>query len=97
MHKSEDRMRKQTILVVLVTVATMAVLVACGVPKADYDKISTALEQTSQDKLACTVQRVKDEDQLARLQREVAMLTKANVNLKAKLALKKPAAVKTKK
>jgi hypothetical protein len=90
-------MRTQTVLITCMAVATMAGLAACGVPKADYDKITTELQQVNQDKSACTDQRVKDKDQLARLQGEVAMLTKENVNLKAKLAIKKPAAKKTKK
>jgi len=90
-------MRKQTMLAMFVAVATMAALAACGVPKADYDKVTTELQQVNQDKSACTDQLVKDKDQLAKLQGEVAMLTRENVNLKAKLAPKKPAAKKTKK
>lgn len=88
-------MSKQAVLITFVAVATMATLVACGVPDADYDKIATELLQANQDKSACTDELVKGKNQLARLQEEVAILTKENVSLKAKLAPKKPVAKKT--
>jgi regulator of replication initiation timing len=88
-------MSKQTVLIAFVAVATMADLVACGVPEADYDKIATELLQANRNKFACTDELGKNKDQLARLQEEVAMLTKENVSLKARLAPKKPVAEKT--
>ncbi len=83
---------RTTILGAVVAVVTLAALVACGVPKADYDKVTKELQQANQDKMACSDQLAKDKDQVSQLQSQVASLTKENGELKAKLAPKKPAA-----
>jgi transcription initiation factor IIF auxiliary subunit len=90
-------MRDKTTLITCVAVATMAAMDACGVPKADYEKITTALQQANEEHSMCSEQLVKEKDQLVHLQGEVAMLTKENVKLKSKLAPKKPAAKKRQK
>jgi transcription initiation factor IIF auxiliary subunit len=90
-------MSKKTTVITCVAVATMAAMVACGVPEADYEKIATELQQVNEEHAMCSEQLVTDKAQLAQLQREVAMLTKENVVLKAKLVSKKPAAINRRK
>jgi hypothetical protein len=90
-------MSNKTTLITCVAVAAMTAMVACGVPEADYEKIATELQQVKEEQVTCSEQLVKDEAQLAQLQREVAMLMKENVVLKAKLTSRKPAAIKKQK
>jgi peptidoglycan hydrolase CwlO-like protein len=96
-------MSKKTMLATFVAAATMATLVACGVPKADYDKVTTELQQATQEKAALTDQlsqankdKTAAQQQVAELQGQVDTLKKELE--KAKPAKKaKPAAKKTKK
>lgn len=90
-------MRDKTMLITCVAVATMAAMFACGVPKADYEKIATELQQVNEEHAMCSEQLVTEKAQLAQLQRELAVLTEENVVLKAKLVSKKPAAIKRQK
>jgi len=85
-------MKQRAMLGAVVAAATLAALVACGVPKADYEKVTKELQQANQDKTALTDQVAKDKEQVSQLQGQVASLMKENGDLKAKLAPKKPAA-----
>ena len=76
-------------------------LTGCGVPKAEYEKIASELEQANQEKMALTdrldqanVEKEAAAETVAQLQGAVDELKKENEALKAKLAPKTMAANK---
>jgi len=88
--------KKKTMLAMFVAVATMTALVACGVPKAEHDKVVNELNKAKQDNAALTDQLAQANKDKAAAQQQVADLQGQVDTLKKELEKAKPAKKTTK-